>query len=209
MTTHRRIQNFFLFLIVFALFLMSAPLWAQECRGHSCNGGEGVSTTVGGSTITNAIGGADSLALGFGGADFDVAIAGCVGSVASTYGFGAFGRQKLKEDHWCQAMSLIGAGYRDAGEFILCTETILKDMDDCPGSLAEKPSDATQDDSDMLGHAQAEEQHTEQLVASMAAISDLEQKISELSRPRNVSTVVKEEFLTDKKRAALEALRGE
>jgi len=82
------------------------------------------------------IGGDSNLALGFGGSQFDVDIAQCMGSASRSFVFGLFAQQRLQENYWCHAITLANAGYIEAAEFMLCKHTVLSEMgSDCPGDL--------------------------------------------------------------------------
>jgi hypothetical protein len=112
-----RLATFIFFLIAVAAFFISAPLWATDCRGNSCNGGGdidiggtnvdvGTDVTVGDTNVnvpittgpTNVTGGDTTLnnesrAIALSNVLGDVDIAGCLGS--TQWATPLFSKQKL------------------------------------------------------------------------------------------------------------------
>jgi len=82
-------------------------------------------------------GGDSSVGLGFGGTQFDVDIAQCVGSVVDSW-FIFYSKQRLQENYWCHAITLANAGYIEAAEYMLCQHTVLSEMPDCPGKVLDR-----------------------------------------------------------------------
>lgn len=201
MRAEKVILRFFAALVILALFAMSVPLWAQECRGHSCNDADG---TIVDTNLSTSISD-DNLALGFGGASFDVDIGDCMGSQSDQYLFGLWGKQRMRENYWCHAMTLIQAGYVEAGSFMLCNHTILAQMPDCPGNLFEQPETASNGPSQTNSVTTKElEERIEQQQMELQTLANRYENM--MRRP----TVIREQsFLTAEKRQALEALRDE
>lgn len=129
---------------------------------------------------TIAIGGNNSLGLGFGGAQFDVDIGQCIGSEAQTWFFGIYGRQTLKENAWCHAITLINSGYTDAGEWLLCHYTYLSEMPDCPGPMFIQPeTNSIVDDASVVEDTE-DEFVQEQLMQYQMQITDLASSLDNL-----------------------------
>ena len=125
--------------IILVLMVAVSIVEAQECGefGYNCDDNSVVTDVANVTSVSNVIGGNENLAIGLSSPRFGAAIGDCMGTTASSYLWGIYGSQKLKESFWCESFNLIRAGYADAGTWILCNRTILKDMPDCPGPLAE------------------------------------------------------------------------
>ena len=206
-------------LLVVLMVIVTAEL---ACAQHVCQGGHNcnrdgtpvdVSQVAGGNVV--ALDAGSSLGLGFGGAQFDVDIAQCMGSESTNWFFGAYAPQRLKENYWCHAITLANAGYIDAAEYILCTHTKLSEMPNCPGEIFRKEAKEgtagplTEIVEEIDDHEEeAERQHQEYQMQ----ITDLAAQIEDLKRPRPpvVQRVIEQRpFLSDEKRAALLAVKEE
>ena len=125
--------------IILVLMVAVSIVEAQECGefGYNCDDNSVVTDVANVTSVSNVIGGNENLAIGLSSPRFGAAIGDCMGTTAASYLWGIYGSQKLKESFWCESFNLIRAGYADAGIWILCHRTILKDMPDCPGPLVE------------------------------------------------------------------------
>jgi len=119
--------------LVIVLVLLFSPTWAQhECR-YNCPDDNPIDVSQ---VVTGPIIGGNDY-LGFGGPQFDVDIGQCMGTKSDHYIFGLWSNQRMVENYWCHAITLINAGYVDAGIFMLCKHTVLSEMDGCPGPFVE------------------------------------------------------------------------
>jgi len=166
------------------------------------------------------IGGNDALALGFGGASFDVDIAQCVGSQSDTFFFGIYGKQRLRQNYWCHAITLANAGYIEAAEYMLCHHTVLSNMPDCPGNIfrpepkgegASGPANAVAEEVEEL-----EQYAQEQFNDYQMQITDLSVTVQQLQdKPAQIVYRVPPEIQSqmeadaDRRQKAREAWKGE
>jgi hypothetical protein len=161
-----------LMVVLFVMLLFAAARsFSQECDEYGYNCDNFNSENI--MSSENVMSSGDSLALGFGGTRFGAAIGDCMGTQARTYLFGLYGQQTLTESHWCEAFNLISAGYTDAGTYILCHHTVLKDMPGCPGPLLsmvpEVPPVPTVPD-DLAEHYQISDTRYSELADQLARI---------------------------------------
>jgi len=192
-----------LLIIVMLVVAAIEVAWGQEnCRGHSCNS-DGAPIDVSQSVAGPVIGGSDSLGLGFGGPQFDVDIAQCMGTQSDSYLWNIWSKQRMTENYWCHAITLINAGYVEAGTYMLCNHTVLGEMNDCPGPL--------------FVTAEPEDNHKDEVASIKAELySDFNdfkaEQMQEIAmqheEPPTVHRIVqKTPFLSDSKRAALAELK--
>lgn len=197
--------------LLFGVLLASLPLWAQDCRGNSCNGGSPGDVDVE-TVITSQLSGGDSMAssnlnvggsraYAVGGPSFDVDIAQCLASKSDHYLFGVWAKQRVSQNLHCMGLAYLQAGMYEAAKHILCEvkNAPLSGMPNCPGPMmvAEPPVE---------NHDDELAEQADRIEAQMAMLSELSAEIDDLrSRPLPPPTTVvrKESALTPEQRAAL------
>jgi hypothetical protein len=200
--------------LLLGVLLASVPLWAQECRGNSCNGSSPGDVTVD-TVINSQLSGGDSMAssslsvggsraYAFGGPSFDVDIAQCLASKSDHVLFGLYAKQRVSQNLHCMGLAYMAAGMPEAAKYLLCDlkESPLAGMPGCPGPVvaAEQPVDP---------HANDIEAQADRIDAQMAMISSLSAELEDLkARPSPPATTVirKESALTPEQKAGLEAI---
>jgi hypothetical protein len=145
-----RLATFIVFLVALAILMMSAPLWATDCRGNSCNGGGdidiggtnvdvGTDVTVGDTNVnvpittgpTNVTGGDTTLnnesrAIALSNVLGDVDIAGCLGS--TQWATPLFSKQKLVVNWPCLTEFYLRNGKYELAAMAICNTEVVKEF---------------------------------------------------------------------------------
>lgn len=193
--------------LLLGMLLASVPLWAQDCRGNSCNGGSPGHIDInsqlsGGDNMASSnlsVGGSRAYAVG--GPSFDVDIAQCLASKSDHYLFGVWAKQRVSQNLHCMGLAYLQAGMYEAAKHVLCEvkNAPLSGMPNCPGPMvAEPPPPPVENHDDEIA------EQTERIEAQMAMLAELSAEIDDLrSRPAPRAVITKQPALTPEQRAAL------
>jgi hypothetical protein len=162
---------------------------------------------------STSIGGNRAYALGMG--SLDVAIGQCMGSTAWAILFVT--KQKLTENHWCQAEVMYRLGFYDAAARIWCVKTVLgelyTDEAECLDTLStvsvqeENTAPPLPDLSFIEELADEEEQHVQQINEQQAMLVELAGELDSLKNTRQRIVRDFQQREAERKRYAAEALK--
>lgn len=193
-------------------FLLVSPVWADDdCRGRSCNDSGDVDVGVDVSVNSGDMVGGDvdvshsSRALALSNSLGDVDIAGCLGS--TQWNSPVFGKQKLVLNQVCMAEF-----YLEAGKYALAAQSLCNVPEILREFANEQECEEAHDFNPVVTEAPVvvvEDYYEEQMMEQQIAYNVLEKKVEELEKapPQVVKTYVQQPFLSDSKRARLEALK--
>lgn len=204
-------------LLVACFICMAVPAWATDDKRTTVDTEVNTQVTTGDAVLTggdntasnsSSIGGSRALALANSLGDVD--IAGCLGS--TQWSTPVYGRQKLSTNWACLAEFYLRAAKYELAAMAMCNTEVRAEFDtedDCraahdftPAYVPPPPATDTAQDEEI------HDQYEQQFQAQQTMIEELRQQIQ---RPaiRPTTVVQKTEFIDEKKRAQLEALRGE
>jgi hypothetical protein len=227
-----RLATFIFFLIAVAAFFISAPLWATDCRGNSCNGGGdidiggtnvdvGTDVTVGDTNVnvpittgpTNVTGGDTTLnnesrAIALSNVLGDVDIAGCLGS--TQWATPLFSKQKLVVNWPCLTEFYLRNGKYELAAMAICNTEIVKEF------ASEADCEAAHDFEEIIEeavivYAESDDEEVEYLREELqrqeAFHDELEGKVQSLEQQQRI--VIREPYLSDEKKDKLREIVGD
>jgi hypothetical protein len=209
-----RLATFIFFLIAVAAFFISAPLWATDCRGNSCND-VGTDVTVGDTNVnvpittgpTNVTGGDTTLnnesrAIALSNVLGDVDIAGCLGS--TQWATPLFSKQKLVVNWPCLTEFYLRNGKYELAAMAICNTEIVKEF------ASEADCEAAHDFEEIIEeavivYAESDDEEVEYLREELqrqeAFHDELEGKVQSLEQQQRI--VIREPYLSDEKKDKL------
>jgi len=193
--------NLLLLLIMTAIILLGAPVWA--------GGGDDVelnSELVGGDV---SVGGDSSKAIGFGRSSFDVDINQCLAS--TSWDTIIVGKQKLVLNWVCMAEFYLKNGKPELAAMAVCNTEVLDEFSseaECEAAhdFFEEVVETSAVMGDSYWEEEDEEYREERMQNYDERIAQLEQRASQ---PQVTREVTKERYLSSKQRAALEEVLKE
>ena len=215
------IKLFFFVLTIGVLFYLAATdVYATgDCKGHSCNDGGDVNTTVDtnvslNSTVNNSMSGGDLVsgdtnvstggnrALALSNNMGDVDIADCLGS--TQFGTPLFSKQKLVINNVCLADFYLKIGKYELAAMALCNVPgILKEFE------SEEECEYAHDFNPVIEAAVIVEDYDQEYrMEQQMRYDELEQKIESIE-PVVTQKVVKQPFLSTSQRTKLQAILDE
>lgn len=213
MTTRNKIDLFFLCCLLLAILLVSFPVFA---------GGDDITTDVEnvatGGQAFNTMGSQDneSFALGLANTLGGVRIGDCLAS--TQWSTPVFGKQKVELNYWCAAEAYEARGMHSMAARLRCQipeiGELFTDANQCIAENTYQPAEVPRgtDEHIVFQNALIDRQDAMRgvLEAEISALRETLENIQK-ARQRPVVRPVQQvqPFLTDEKRAALAAIRGE
>ena len=189
---------YLLIIVAVFIFLVTPVRASGDCKGQSCNSGGGVSVEAGSNVTTKD----SSRAFGVGGADYDIG--------QCRYHVGLLTAAWTHINEFCQGMELIRAGLVDAGVLHICKQTKIgknySDLQACRASLIVKQEPVV-----VVEEPESDEEDEAIHQAYAENLAELESRVARVESRRQTTTreVIQQPFLSDEKRAKLQAVLDE
>ncbi len=187
----------FFLLVVFFLMLLVVPALADDGHGHNDDTDVALD-----SVVNNAIKGGSTHTFSLSGSDADIN--------QCRYTVGAVTVQWTRNNPWCEAMDLVRMGFIDAGVQHFCKNTSVRDnyvtepkcIDGMVQMVAAEPEPIVIEPDDDEDDDARYDAFASEMRAEFDALKDAQQ-------PRVTRQVIQQPFLSDEKRAKLQAILDE